>query len=239
VSPRPRVLLTTAQMWQTRPLQRRLAHVGRDYADALLRVGLLPLLAPPLPAEAAAEMLDGVDALLLSGGVDVGPAHYGQSPHPELGEVDPQRDAFELALYREARARGMPVLGICRGSQVIAVAEGGTLHQHLPALPKLHQHEQRARDGDPAHRIRLTPGSRIRAAFGAASTWVNSYHHQGIDRVPDGLTPTAYADDGLVEALEEPAGAFLLAVQWHPELSVARHEEQLAPFAALARALEA
>lgn len=239
MSPRPRVLLTTAQMWQSRPLQRRLAHVGRDYADALLRVGLLPLLAPPLPDGTAAEMLAGVDALLLSGGVDVGPAHYGQAPHPELGEVDPRRDAFELALYREARARRMPVLGICRGIQVIAVAGGGTLHQHLPALPKLHQHEQRARDGDPAHRIRLTPGSRIRAAFGAESAWVNSYHHQGIDRAPEGLTPTAYADDGLIEALEEPAGPFLLAVQWHPELSFERYAEQLAPFAALARALEA
>jgi putative glutamine amidotransferase len=233
------VLLTTAHAWQERPLRREVTLTGRDYVDALVRVGLLPSLAPSLPEDAAAEALAEVDALVLTGGVDVDPARYGQSPHRDLGEVDARRDAFELALYREARGRDMPVLGICRGIQLIAVAEGGTLHQHLPALPKWHQHEQRARDGDPAHRVRLTPGSRIRAAFGTETAWVNSYHHQGIDRPPDGLTPTAHADDGLVEALEDPAGPFLLAVQWHPELSFARHEEQLAPFAALAAALEA
>jgi putative glutamine amidotransferase len=233
------VLVTVGQTWQERPLRRRLAGTGRNYADALLRVGLLPLLAPPLPEEAAPELLDGADALLLSGGGDVDPVRFGQPPHPELGEVDPQRDALETALYREARARGLPVLAICRGIQLIAVAEGGTLHQHLPDVPGLHQHEQHAPDGQPAHRVRLAGGSRIAAAFGAEAVRVNSYHHQGVDRPPEGLTPTAHADDGLVEALEGDEGPFLLGVQWHPEMSVERHPEQLAPFAALAAALGA
>jgi putative glutamine amidotransferase len=233
------VLVTVAQAWQERPLRRRVAGTGRTYADGLLRVGLLPLLAPPLPEEAAPELLDGVEALLLSGGEDVDPARFGQPPHPRLGEVDPQRDGLEVALYREARARGLPVLGICRGMQLIAVVEGGTLHQHLPDVPGLHQHEQRAPDGHPAHRVRLAEGSRVAAAFGAGAARVNSYHHQGVDRPPQGLTPTAHADDGLVEALEGDEGPFLLAVQWHPEMSFEREPAQLAPFAALAGALGA
>jgi putative glutamine amidotransferase len=233
------VLVTVGQTWQQRPLRRRLAGTGRNYADALLRVGLLPLFAPPLPEEAAPELLDGADALLLSGGGDVDPARFGQAPHPDLGEVDPERDALETALYREARVRGLPVLGICRGLQLIVVAEGGTLHQHLPARPGLHQHQQQAPDGQLAHRVRLGAGSRIAAAFGAEAARVSSYHHQGVDRLPEGLTATAHADDGLVEALEGEEGPFLLAVQWHPEMSVERDPQQLAPFAALAAALEA
>lgn len=236
MSGRPRVLVTTGRQWRERPLRRLDVLTGRNYMDALLRVGLLPMLSASLPPELAGETLDGFDALLLSGGADVDPARFGQPPHPDLGEVDHDRDAFELAAYRVARERGLPVLGICRGIQLVAVAEGGTLHQHLPAVPGLHQHEQHARDGGAVHRVRPSEGSALRAAFDAGEIAVNSYHHQGVDRVPDTLRVTARADDGVVEALEAASGAFLLAVQWHPEMAFERDPRQLAPFEALARA---
>lgn len=233
---RPRVLVTTGRTWRERPLRRLDALTGRNYADALVRVGLLPMLSVSLAAELADETLDGFDGLLLSGGADVDPARFGQPPHPGLGEVDADRDAFELAAYRVARERGLPVLGICRGIQVVAVAEGGSLHQHLPAVSGLHQHEQRARDGGAVHRVRIAEGSALRAAVGTDAMAVNSYHHQGVDRVPDALRVTARADDGMVEALEASDGAFLLAVQWHPEMAFERDPRQLAPFEAFARA---
>ncbi len=239
MSARPRVLVTTSQQWREAPLRRVDALTGRNYADAALRVGLLPLLSATLPAEDAPEALDGMDGLLLSGGGDVDPARFGQAPQPGLAEVDPSRDAFELALYQAARRRGLPILAICRGIQLVAVAEGGTLHQHLPDVPGLHQHEQRARDGDPAHRVRLGAGSALAAAFGRDEVVVNSYHHQGVDRVPDALRAIAHADDGLVEALEAQDGGFLLAVQWHPEMAFERHPDQLAPFTAFAGGIDA
>lgn len=236
MSRRPRVLVTTGRQWRERPLRRLDVLTGRNYVDALVRVGLLPMLSASLAPELAAEALDGFDGLLLSGGADIDPARFGQPPHPGLGEVDADRDAFELAAYRVARDRGLPVLGVCRGIQVVAVAEGGDLHQHLPAVPGLHQHEQHARDGDAVHRVRIEEGSALREAAGADAMAVNSYHHQGVDRVPKALRVTARADDGVVEALEATNGAFLLAVQWHPEMAFERDPGQLAPFQAFARA---
>lgn len=236
MSGRPHVLVTTGRQWRERPLRRLDVLTGRNYADALVRVGLLPMPSVSLPPELAAEALDGAGGLVLSGGADLDPALFGQAPHPGLGEVDADRDAFELAAYRVARERGLPILGICRGIQVVAVAEGGDLHQHLPAVPGLHQHEQHARDGGAVHRVRIAEGSALRDAVGADELAVNSYHHQGIDRVPDALRVTARADDGVVEALEATVGAFLLAVQWHPEMAFERNPLQLAPFEAFARA---
>lgn len=236
--PRPRVLITTGQTWRASPLRRRDACTGRNYADALVRLGLLPTLAPCLTAELAADLVARQDGLLLSGGGDLDPAHFGQAPHPELEEVDPERDALELALYRAARAAGLPVLAICRGLQVVNVAEGGTLHQHLPSVAGLHQHAQAAPDGDPVHRVRLTDGP-LADAFDARDVRVNSYHHQGIDRLAPSLRPWAHADDGLVEAAGAADGAALIGVQWHPEMSFARHPAQAAPFRAFAAALGA
>ena len=236
---RPRVLVTTSREARERPLRRVDALTGQNYVDALVHAGLLPTLAPTLPAELAPAVLDGVDGLVLSGGVDVDPALFGQAPSPGLGVVDAGRDAFELALYRAARERGLPVLGICRGIQLVAVAEGGTLHQHLPEVPGTHQHEQRDRGGDPLHRVRLAASSALRDAFGTDAVTVNSHHHQAVDAVPGGLRVTARADDGVIEALEADGGSFVLAVQWHPEMAFARHPAQLAPFVAFARAVGA
>lgn len=233
----PRVLATTAQRAIESPLRRVDAVTGRNYADALLRVGTLPFLLPNLDPATADAYLDAADGVVLTGGCDVDPAYFGQDPAPDLGVVDPQRDAFELALYRGARERGLPVLGICRGVQVMAVAAGGSLHQHLPACDGLHGHEQAAREGRAWHALRLAPGSRLAAAFGAERVRVNSYHHQGVDRPGEGLAPVAWSADGLVEAVEARDGAFALGVQWHPEMGFAHDDAQLAPFRAFAEAV--
>jgi putative glutamine amidotransferase len=230
------VLLSTASSWRERPLRRIDALTGRAYSEAAADVGLLPVMIATLDPSLADAALDGVDGLLLTGGGDVDPALFGAPPDPGLGEVDLDRDRFELALYRAARARGLPVLGICRGIQLIAVAEGGDLIQHLAPRPGSVQHEQASRDGDPIHTIRIAAGTHLAAAFGAGEARVNSYHHQAVGRVPDALRTVATAPDGVVEAIEGRDGAFLLAVQWHPELAFRRHPEQLAPFRAFASA---
>lgn len=233
---RPLVLISTSTAVLNLGLRREDVYSGRNYAQAVLAEGGLPVLVANLDPAVAEAYVARADALLLSGGADVDPAHFGQWPHPDLGVVDHDRDAFELALYRAARAAGKPVFGVCRGIQVINVAEGGTLHQHLPALGGPLQHSQRDPGGRPHHRLVLAPGSAVRAAFGAAGTVVNTYHHQALDRVAGNLRATAHAEDGLVEAVEGTTGAWLLGVQWHPEMSYATHPEQRAPFRAFLEA---
>jgi len=239
MSPRPRVLATTSQQFRERPLRRTDLLTGRNYADALTQVGLLPLFSASLPPELADEALHGIDGVLFTGGVDPDPRRFQQPPHPGLGTVDVERDAFELALYSAARNRGLPILGVCRGIQLVTIAEGGDMHQDLAARPGTHQHEQRHRAGDPIHEIRIEPGSKLAEAFGSERAFVNSYHHQAVDRTPDRLRVVARSDDGVVEAIEATGGTFLLAVQWHPEMAFVRHPEQIAPFAAFASALGA
>jgi putative glutamine amidotransferase len=228
--PRPLVLISTSTNVLNLGLRRVDMYSGKNYADAVLAEGGLPAYVTNHAPEVAADFVGRADGLLLSGGPDVDPYRYGQWPHPDLGAVDPERDAFELALYEAARAQGKPVFGVCRGIQVINVAEGGTLHQHLPALGGPLQHSQRDPGGRPHHTLALTAGSAIQGAFGAAEALVNTYHHQGLDRLGAGLRATAHAEDGLVEAVEGTSGAWLLGVQWHPEMSYHMGPAHHAPF---------
>lgn len=194
--------------------------VNAAYVRAVLRAGGIPLILSPLIAPAhTARLLDAIDGLVLSGGEDVDPAHYGHVPHPGLGSVDPSRDASELALFREARARGMPVLAICRGIQLVNVALGGTLWQDIPSeRPGAIPHAQGADRDQRTHPVELTPGSRLALALGATRCDVNSFHHQSIRDVAPGLLVTGVAPDGEIEGVESPPeDAWLLAVQWHPE----------------------
>lgn len=230
------MLVTTSQRLADAPLRRTEALTGRNYADALDTVGLLPVLAPNLSSERVGALLDRADGVLLTGGGDVDPALFGHSPDPRLGVVDPERDAFEFALYRAARQRGMPLLGVCRGAQVMAVAEGGCLRQHLPDASALHGHDQAGRDGRAHHEVRLEPGGGLATTLDTDRVRVNSYHHQGIES-PGALRPVAWSGDGLVEAVEAREGAFALGVQWHPEMAFTADARQLAPFRALAAAL--
>jgi putative glutamine amidotransferase len=178
------------------------------------------LLAPdPVLVDDPDEALDLVDGLMLAGGADIDPATYGAESHPAtIGSV-PERDAFEVALVRRALERDLPLLGICRGMQVMNVACGGTLHQHLPELFDHEDHRRVLGSFDGAdHDVRLAPGSLAARAVGEQRHVAKSHHHQGVDRLGDGLVVTGWADmDELPEALEAGRSRFALGVQWHPE----------------------
>ncbi len=190
------------------------------YLQAVQRAGGRPVLLPPDPedAEDPGEVLDLLDALVVTGGAgDLDPALYGEERHPETGPVQEERDAYELALVRGALEREMPVLGICRGMQILNVAYGGTIEQHLPDV--LGHEEHRHTPGTFAdHEVRLEPGSLAARAAGTELTAVKSHHHQGIKEVGSGLKVTGWAaEDEAVEALEDPSCPFVLGVLWHPE----------------------
>jgi putative glutamine amidotransferase len=190
----------------------------RSYATAVQRAGGIALLLPPDPAatEDPESFCERIDALLLAGGADVGPRTYGADPHDETRSADPDRDRFELALCRAALARDLPVLGVCRGMQVLNVARGGTLCQHLPEAigSDRHRHTPGA-FGD--HLVRLEPDSLAARVVGTEETTVKSHHHQGIDRIGEGLRATGWAEDDVIEALELDGPRFALGVLWHPE----------------------
>jgi len=175
---------------------------------------------PPLSNEgAAAAILDSVAGLVLSGGEDVDPARYGETRHEKIRSVNTARDATEAALVEGARDRGMPVLAICRGIQILNVALGGTLIQDIPSEcdTSISHDEESARDSR-THEIAIEPGSRIAAAMGTDHCSVNSFHHQSVKRVAEGMRVTARSPDGVIEGLESIDDAWwVMAVQWHPE----------------------
>lgn len=189
------------------------------YFLSVQAAGGLPLLVAPdeATAESPDDVLDRVDALVLAGGIDLDPRSYGAEPGPHSGEMNPERDRFELALARRALERDMPVLGICRGMQLLNVACGGTLEQHLP--DRLGHEEHRHTPGAFAdHDVELAPGSLAARAAGTERCAVKSHHHQGVAELGDGLVATGHAlPDGIVEAVESPGHRFALGVLWHPE----------------------
>jgi putative glutamine amidotransferase len=184
-----------------------------SYVQAVERAGAVALMLPPQAVEPD-DLLAQVDGLLLAGGADVDPASYGAEPEPETTRTCPPRDAFEIALARRALELDMPLLGICRGMQLMNVAAGGTLVQHVDHEP-LHRRKLGA-FGD--HDVELEPGSLAARAVGAERSAVKSHHHQGIGRLADGFVVTGHSPgDGLAEAMEEPSRRFALGVLWHPE----------------------
>lgn len=196
------------------------ALVPMNYVEHVQRAGGTALLIAPDPALAddPGRVLDHIDGLLLVGGPDVEAVHYGASPHPMAEAPVPLRDAVELALAREAMRRGLPTLGICRGIQIINVATGGTLHQHLPESHSNEEHRRAVgRFAGNEHGVHLDAGSRAAAAEGTRPRPVASHHHQAVDRVGEGLTVTGRAADGVIEALEGEGDGWLVGVQWHPE----------------------
>jgi putative glutamine amidotransferase len=160
-----------------------------------------------------------VEGVLLSGGADVDPGHYGEQRHETVTRVVPERDAFELALCRESAARDRPLLAICRGQQVLNVARGGTLIQDIPSeVLGAGDHDPERERWQAAHEVRILPGTRLREILGTERVAVNSFHHQAVRDLGQGLVTSALAvDDGVVEAIEATGTRFLLGVQWHPE----------------------
>ncbi len=193
--------------------------VQRTYPAAVQRAGALALVLPPDEAVVQSPdlLLDRIDGLLLAGGADVDPASYGAVPHPETGLVWPERDRFEIALAVRAIERGVPVLGACRGMQILNVALGGTLQQHLPDVVGTDQHRHTpGLFGD--HYVTLEPGSLAARATGGECALVKSHHHQGIAELGEGLVATGTSpDDQLIEAVELPGDRYVLGVLWHPE----------------------
>ncbi len=184
------------------------------YVQAVERAGARPLLVPP-SENAVDETLDALDGLLFSGGSDLDPETYGAEPHPATNGVRPARDRAELALLESALARDMPVLAVCRGFQVLNVARGGDLVQHLPEVVGDERHRE-APGTFSEHSVRIEPGSKLNTLLGDDAP-VMSSHHQGVATVGEGLREVAWADDGTIEALEDPSRRFAIGVLWHPE----------------------
>ena len=227
--------------WSVWDQQAALTPLG--YIAAVQRAGGMALLLPPdeqLERDPD-EVLDLIDGLILAGGADIDPATYGAEPHAETRNTVPRRDTFEIALARRAIERDLPLLGICRGMQLINVAQGGTLLQHLPEVYGHHEHRRALGTFDGAdHDVRLEPGSLASRAADEEVHGTKSHHHQGVDRLGEGLRVTGWSVvDELPEAVELPEKRFALGVQWHPEAD--EHSQLIAALveeAAAAKAAE-
>jgi putative glutamine amidotransferase len=203
--------------------------LGLTYLRAIEAAGGLPVVIPPLHLDAIEPLLDRVAGICLSGGPDLHPQAYGAEPDEHLGPTEPDLDRFELAIASAADQRGVPLLAICRGTQAMNIVRGGTLEQHIPSRSNGGdpvEHRQRIPGNEASHHVRIEPSSRLAATIDASEADVNSFHHQAIDRLGGGLIATAWADDGTIEAVEDPHRDFLIGVQWHAELLVERPEEK-------------
>ncbi|HMI47500.1 MAG TPA: gamma-glutamyl-gamma-aminobutyrate hydrolase family protein [Gemmatimonadaceae bacterium] len=213
------------------------------YVSALESAGLIPLIVPPLSgADAASAVLDSVAGLVLTGGEDVDPARYGEERHEKVLSVSAARDTTETALIKEAQERGMPVLAICRGIQILNVALGGSLVQDIASQCETNiEHDESSARNSRTHEVSVEPGSLIAKAMGTEHLTVNSFHHQSVKRVADGMRATAWSPDGVIEGLESTDDDWwVMAVQWHPEeMTESAEPWDRGLFKAFARKLEA
>jgi len=199
--------------------------MGQRYVESLRVVGAIPWLIPLLPddPDTMNGIFDRLDGIFLTGGVDVDPSRYGEDRHPKCGTTDPARDAVELMLLAHANATGKPVLAVCRGIQILNVAEGGTLYQDVTAMvPAAMKHDYFPTPDRPsrsylAHDISVKQDTRLGGILGESVVPVNSMHHQAIKDLAPSLRASAFAPDGIIEAVEGKGKNFLVAVQWHPE----------------------
>ena len=243
VTPLPFVGVTTSITVDKYPER---AYLNSAYLRAIEQAGGAPvLLPPPLGAAARDALWARLDGLLLTGGGDVEPQHFGEPRHPTLVEVSEARDALELELAGRALAQGLPLLAICRGIQVLNVALGGSLHQDIPSdLPSPLDHSQKAlqqtRRSQPVHHVKLQEGSRLAKILGTLEVDVNSFHHQALKALGRGLTAVAWSPDGIVEGAEmQDGGRFVVGVEWHPEELVGHDATARSLFSALVAAAAA
>lgn len=194
-------------------------HMPTSYVKCLTAAGAVPLILPATKDEAVIEQYLGlVDGLLFVGGDDVNPLAYGEYPLRQCGDICPLRDEYELSLCRMAIAKKLPILGICRGIQVINVALGGSLYQDLPSqLPESIAHSQKLISRYASHPVSISEGSRLQRIYGGTEVMVNTYHHQAVKQPAPALTVTAKSPDGVIEGVEMADYPFFVGVQWHPE----------------------
>mgnify|MGYP004514103553 CR=1 FL=1 len=212
--------------------------IMRSYMQALTGAGGVPvLLCPDMNSEQLESCVNRLDGLLLAGGNDLAPSLFHQAPLPALGEVNPLRDQLELRLIAATVERRLPVLGICRGIQVMNVAMGGSLWQDLPSQnPSAFGHRQNCLGQYPSHQVEVVDGSLLRQIVGQDRLAVNSFHHQAVKEAAAELSVCAYAPDGVIEAVEHPSLPFFLGVQWHPERTVHTDDVSRAIFSAFVQA---
>lgn len=213
--------------------------VERNFREALTAAGALVIALPrDTPPGDIDELLADLDGVVLSGGEDVDPSHYGEERHPAVNTVPPEHDAFEIGIAKASLEHGVPILGICRGSQVLAVADGGALTQDVPSQhPESRTHMvdwveyAEAAPGEHWHKIDVEPTSRLAGWIGDGAPLINSFHHQAVARTGERLIPVARAEDGVIEATESaPDAPFAVGLQWHNEFMWRRDERWLGPF---------
>jgi putative glutamine amidotransferase len=216
--PKPLIGLTTTRTSKTSRTPKY--GVNELYAKALSNAGALPVLIPlNISNDDLDSLINHLDGILFTGGNDIDPCQYGNQPHPKVEGIDKERDRVEIHLVKKMIRSGKPIMGICRGFQLINVALGGSLYEHLPEqFPGnvIHDNHNLPRNFM-AHSVRVEPDNRLSRIFSSKQAEVNSLHHQGVHKLAQELLPAAYAPDGLVEAFELPGFSFGIAVQWHPE----------------------
>ena len=206
--------------------------VSRDYISAVEAAGAVPLILPVVGNEASVRLqVESVDAVLLSGGYDPNPLLFGENPNRRIDFIYPEIDEHQLRAIRVADELGKPMLGICRGLQILNIAFGGTLYQDISLIPNSYiQHFQKSRKHTPGHEVTIAKDSQLAAIFGTTAILTNSFHHLAVKDCATGFVVSAYAADGVVEGIERQGGTPILAVQWHPEMMYERHPEMFGIF---------
>ncbi len=197
----------------------RKVYSNKDYIDSVIEAGGIPMIIPfSENKDVIRAQVETIDALLLTGGEDVFPYNYGQEPHPKLGEVFPKRDEYDAVLLKEAKKRGIPILGVCRGLQIINAFEGGTLYQDMSLIKgDVLKHWQNASMSEKTLKIKIEEGSILSKIY-PSEIMINSFHHQAIKDIAEGYKVIASSSDGVIKAIEKDDYSFLVGVQWHPEM---------------------
>jgi putative glutamine amidotransferase len=231
-SKKPKIGLTLSETLEEPfyrwPARKPFDFIKQDYYKAIVQAGGIPILLPNVePPETLNPLIESLDGLLITGGRDMSPSYYGQTLHPETSEPTAGRDKFELAVFEQMFESRKPIMGICRGMQLINVALGGTLFQDLTCIPR-----QTLTHADPEqtakvfHEVTILPESRLYHIINSTKIETNSSHHQVIDELGRGLKATAFAPDGIIEAIEHVDFDFMISVQWHPEAIIDREHSQ-------------
>lgn len=200
-------------------LKEKVLSVSTDNIHAVTRFGGLPIVLPNLQEEEIDSIVDMIDGLLLTGGGDIDPTLFGEEPHIRLGSIVPERDTFEMQLVQKMLEKNKPILGICRGAQILSIAAGGDMYQDIysQSTEQLLQHDQQAPNWYGSHFVQVTEGSILRNIAGVEKFKVNSFHHQAVRNVPNGFLVSGLASDGIIEAFESEKHSFVMGIQWHPE----------------------